>query len=63
MIKRLLALTLLLLTPVIIAFCAYAGWFAYVWGFNPLMLMPLYVVCAGVAALLVLVAVKWGLRR
>lgn len=31
-----------LMVALVLAFLGYAAWFAYLWGFNPLWLFPLY---------------------
>jgi hypothetical protein len=33
---------MLLVVALVLAFLGYAGWFAYLWGFNPLWLFPLF---------------------
>lgn len=42
----------------IAAFLAYGAWYTYVWGFNPLGLMPLYLI-----GLLIVVGLASGARR
>jgi hypothetical protein len=42
----------------IVAFLAYGAWFIYVWGFNPLGLMPFYLI-----GLLAVLGLAVGARR
>ena len=46
------------ITALAVSFCAYGAWFAYLWGFNPLFLLPAYSLVVAVCALLLFVTRK-----
>jgi hypothetical protein len=59
-IKPLLGLLFYGLAVLALASCAYAGWFALVWGFHPLIGAGFYAFAIGLSLLLVWIG--WALR-
>lgn len=47
----------------ILALIGYTAWFAYIWGFSPMIVFPLALFGSGIAALMVVIARKIGESR
>jgi hypothetical protein len=47
----------------ILALIGYTAWFAYIWGFNPMIVFPLALFGSGMAALAIVIGRAIGTKR